>query len=277
MRDRSIFPGLVVGAAAALVAAMFLWIVVDVVWRGAGVLAATFFLAAPEASGRAGGIAPILVSTLAILGICLAVTAPLGLGAALPLAEAGGGAFPRAVRASLDVLAGVPSIVFGLFGNLVFCHYLGMGFSILAGGLTLACMVLPTMVRTAEQGLRAALQQHGAGAAALGMGRPASVFSVFLPVAAPALAVGTVLGAGRALAETAALLFTSGYVARMPGSPLDSGRTLSIHVYEMAMNVPGGAPRAYGTALVLLATLAVLNQAAASLAGRSARQRGVAP
>ena len=277
MRDRSLAPVLVVWTAAAIVAAAFAWIVGDVLWRGLAVVSPGFLASAPASGGRAGGIGPVIVSTVGILAVCLGAAAPLGLAAAVPLAEAGGGGFPRAVRASLDVLAGVPSIVFGLFGHLLFCRWLGLGFSILAGGLTLACMVLPLLVRSSEQGLRAARRQHAASAAALGLSRPAALLRVLVPAAAPALAVGLVLGIGRALAETAALLFTSGYVARMPSSFLDSGRTLSIHVYELAMNVPGGTPHAYGTAVVLIGVLVVLYQGAAAIAGRFNAEGGGTP
>ena len=145
----------------------------------------------------------------------------------------------------------MPSIVFGLFGNAFFCVALGLGFSILSGGLTLACMILPLMIRATEEGLRAVPQELRLGAAALGLGPAAVFWRLLLPVALPGLAVGLVLGMGRALAETAALLFTSGYVDRMPTSLLDSGRALSIHVYDLAMNVAGGEPRAYATALIL--------------------------
>jgi len=136
--------------AAALVAAAFAWIVVDLALGGLSALSWSFLVEAPERAGRAGGIAPILVSTLLILGTCIAVAMPLGLGTAVLLAEftRSDGAFARAVSFSLDVLAGVPSIVFGLFGHAFFCQALGLGYSILAGGLTLACMTLPILVRS---------------------------------------------------------------------------------------------------------------------------------
>jgi phosphate transport system permease protein len=162
----------------------------------------------------------------------------------------------------LDVLGGVPSIVFGLFGNRFFCVELGMGFSILSGGLTLACMVLPLFVRAAEQALRACPMTYRQAATALDISRWGFIRRVLLPFALPGIAVGLILSAGRALAETAVLLFTAGYVTRWPETWLDSGRTLAVHIYDLAMNVAGGTAPAAATALVLLG-LSIAIQAAA--------------
>jgi phosphate transport system permease protein len=245
-----------VWAVAGAVSLVFLWILADLLYYGLSSLSWEFLTAAPRDAGRAGGIGPLVVSTLLILAVCLAVAVPLGLGCAAWLAEvAGRGSLGRWVRRCLDLLAAVPSIVFGLFGTVFFCQVLGLGFSILAGGLTLACMVLPILVRATEAGFRSVPPELRQGAAALGMGRFATLRHLLLPAALPGLVVGLVLGIGRALAETAALLFTSGYVTRMPSSLWDSGRALSVHIYDLTMNVPGGEANAYGTALVLLLLL----------------------
>lgn len=261
---------IVLWAAALTVIAVFGWLLADVVVHGLSVMSWEFLTAEPRDAGRSGGLGPILVATLAILGVCMVVALPIGVGTGALLAEftdprARFGAF---VRRSLEVLAGVPSIVFGLFGNAFFCQVLGLGFSILAGGLTLACMVLPILIRTAEDALRAVSDDHRATAAALGLSRAATLWHVLLPVAAPGLLVGFVLAVGRAAAETAALIFTSGYVDRMPTSLFDSGRALTVHIYDLAMNVPGGDRSAYGAALVLVLLLLVINVVAAWLAAR---------
>jgi phosphate transport system permease protein len=256
------------------VAAVFVWIVGDLAISGARALDLDYLLTAPIDAGRAGGVAPILVSNLLILAVCMAAALPLGLGAALWLSEVADRQFVvlPTIRASLDVLAGVPSIVFGLFGNALFCHALGMGFSILSGGLTLACMVLPIFIRQTEAGLQAIPVELRRSAYALGLSRSATLFRLVLPRAAPAIAVGFTLGVGRALAETAALIFTSGYVDRMPGSVLDSGRSLSIHIYDLATNVAGGDERAYAAALVLVVLLLVINTTAARIAASYRRR-----
>jgi phosphate transport system permease protein len=264
-----------VWSVAVLVTAAFVWLLADVVWHGAGRISWSFLTEPPEKAGRAGGIGPIIVSTALILTVCLASSLPIGLGTAVLLAEftPAGGVFGRLVRRSLDVLAGVPSIVFGLFGNALFCKLLGLGFSILSGGLTLACMVLPILIRSIEEGFRAVPDEYRLGAAALGLSRTATLRHLLLPAAVPGLVVGLVLGLGRAIAETAALIFTSGYVDRMPTSLRDSGRSLSIHIYDLSMNVSGGDDNAYATALVLVTLLLAINWSALWLADRWLRRK----
>lgn len=264
------FARLAVWGVALAVCGALLLVVGKVFTGGVGKLSLAFLTQSPEDAGRAGGILPVLVSTVLVLSTCLAVALPIGLGTAVYLSELTreGGRLGRGVRASLDVLAGVPSIVFGLFGASFFCQVLGLGFSLLAGGLTLACMVLPIFIRIVEQGLRAVPHEQRLAAAALGLSQATTLGRVVLPAAMPAVGVGLVLGIGRALAETAALLFTSGYVDRMPSSLFDSGRVLSVHVYDLAMNVPGGDANAQATALVLLILLAAANGCALALGRR---------
>lgn len=266
-RLRESFWSGVVWLGAGLVAAALLWILVDIALRGMWQISPEFLTRPIEDAGRKGGIGPIILSTTLILFVTLTVSVPLSLGTAIALTETPGGntRFAGNIRRCLDVLAGVPSIVFGLFGNAFFAITLGLGYSILSGGLTLACMVLPLLIRVSEQAISAVPSEVRMGAAALGLGRAAALRRVVLPAAAPALAGGMVLGVGRALAETAALIFTSGYVARTPASLLDSGRTLSVHIYDLAMNVPTGGPRAYATACVLVMLLLIVNVAAACL------------
>ena len=260
---------------AAVVVMVFAIMVGQLVWSGAGAISWSFLTESPANAGREGGIAPILVSTALVLAVCLSVAVPLGLATAVVLAEfrRSSRLFGTLIGRSLDVLAGVPSIVIGLFGNVFFCQILGLGFSILAGGLTLACMVLPLLIRTTEKGLRAVPESYRMGGAALGISKPAMLGHVLLPAAVPSLVAGMVLSLGRASAETAALIFTSGYVDRMPTSIWDSGRTITVHIYDLAMNVPGGNRNAYGAAIVLLVLLFITNRSAARLANRWHPQR----
>ena len=257
------------------VCAVFSWILFDIVRGGVAHISWDFLTESPRDAGRAGGIGSILVSTLLILLVALAAALPLAWTTAVLLAEyvPVTSKFGVTVRYSLQVLAGVPSIVFGLFGNAFFSIYLGLGFSILSGGLTLACMLLPILVSTAEAGLRALPDTYRLSAAALGMSRTATLFQLLLPAAAPTLAAGLLLGIGRAMAETAALLFTSGYVDRMPGSLMDSGRALALHIFDLSMNVPGGDTPAYASALVLVVLLLGINILAMKLAYGLQRQR----
>ncbi len=276
-RSRYLAADMVAGAAVYLAAIavtiMFGFILLQLLRHGVSRLSLSFLTEPPHDAGRAGGISSILVATLQIVGLCMAAALPIGIGTAVYLAEfsQNRSRFGRIVRRSLDALAAVPSIVFGLFGSAVFCIYLGMGFSILSGGLTLACMVLPIFIRTAEDGIRQVPDEYRQAAAALGLSRRATLFSLLLPSAAPALAAGFVLGVGRAMAETAALIFTSGYVDGMPESFFDSGRAMSVHIYDLAMNVPGGDSNAHATALVLVLLLLVMNGTASWLTRRRVR------
>ena len=261
--------------AAALVAGFFLWIVLDIVAHGFAKLSWAFLTEAPRSSGRKGGISTILVSTLLILAVTLAVAVPLGVGVAVWLSEFSrrSSRAARTINLALDVLAGIPSIVFGLFGNAFFCLFLGLGFSIVSGGLTLACMVLPILIRTTESGLSSVSHDWRQGAAALGLTKAAALRHVLLPAAAPAITAGLLLGIGRAVAETAALVFTSGYVDRMPESLMDSGRSLAVHIYDLSMNVSGGDQAAYASALVLIALLIGINALAMMLSNRFLQSR----
>ncbi|GAB4144706.1 MAG: phosphate ABC transporter permease PstA [Planctomycetaceae bacterium] len=255
---------------AILIGAVFFWILFEILKNGWEVISWEFLTESPRNAGRAGGIGPIIVSTFLILGVCLITSMPLGVGTAIFLNEytPAASSTGRLIRRGLDVLAGVPSIVFGLFGNAIFCVYFGLGFSILSGGLTLACMVLPILIRSTEEGLRSVPNEYRLAAAGLGISRTGTLTKILLPAAMPGLIVGLVLGIGRALAETAALVFTSGYVDRMPGSLLHSGRALSVHIFDLSMNVAGGDRQAYGAAFVLIVLIVIINLLAFRITNR---------
>lgn len=259
---------LVVWMIAGLVTVFFVWLVGTIIWDGAPQLSWEFLSTPPHNAGREGGIGTILMSTGLILSVCMTVSLPIGVGTAVLLAEftTEASLLGRVIRRSLDVLSGVPSIVFGLFGYAFFSKLLGLGFSILSGGLTLACMVLPILIRATEEGFRAVPSEYRLSAAALGLSRTTTLFHLLLPAATPGLVVGFILGIGRAVAETAALIYTSGYVDRMPESLFDSGRALSIHIFDLSMNVPGGDANAYTSALVLLGLLLLINGTSAWMA-----------
>ncbi len=261
------------------VLAVLAWILASVLIHGADHLSWSFLTDAPRRSGRSGGIGPILVSTSLILLVCIAAALPLAFGTAILLSEFAPrqSRAVRLVRLSLDALAGIPSIVFGIFGNAFFCIFLGFGFSILSGGLTLACMVLPILIRTTEDSFRSIPNSYRLGGAALGFSRTRVIAKILLPLALPGILVGTVLGIGRALAETAALIFTSGYVDRMPTSLLDSGRSLSIHIFDLSMNISGADGAAYRTAIVLIGLILLINGGVGCLARMWKRWAGLSP
>ncbi len=260
---------------ACLVTGVFLCLLMDIISQGLAGLSWAYLVESPQDAGRSGGIASIIVSSGLILLVAIATAAPLGLATAVLLTEftTQNSTFGRFVERSLDVLAGIPSIVFGLFGNAFFCIYLGLGFSMLSGGLTLACMVLPILIRSATEGLRSTPNDYRLSAAALGMTRTSALIHLLLPTAIPALVAGLMLGIGRAGAETAALIFTSGYVDRMPDSLMDSGRALSVHIYDLSMNVAGGDANANSAALVLITFLFIINSVSSSLANHWMHRR----
>ncbi|MEK7487097.1 MAG: phosphate ABC transporter permease PstA [Planctomycetota bacterium] len=240
---------------------LFLLLLGEIVQHGWEKLSWSFLTQSPESAGRSGGINSVLFSTFWILLICLGTCVPLGLGTAIFLAEfvSPYSRIGTLIRFSLDLLASVPSIVFGLFGNAFFGVYLGMGFSLVSGGLTLACMSLPLFARTVEASLRLIPQSYRLSASALGLTRTETLLYLLLPLALPGIFAGFVLSVGRSLSETAALIFTSGYVLRTPESIWDSGRSLSVHIYDLSMNVPGGESSAYATALVLIFLLLLIH------------------
>jgi phosphate transport system permease protein len=255
-----------------LVFLSFSFILFDVFSQGLSVISWDFLSQNVQASGRKGGIAPILLSTLMIVVSAIVIAFPLSIGTALFLVEfmPSGSRTVRWIENSIDVLASVPSIVFGLFGNALFCEFLGFGYSLLSGSLTLVCMILPFMIKVAIDNLRAVPQEYRYAGSALALSKTAQIKSVFIPYAMEGFIAGALLGIARALAETAALLFTSGYVSRMPESMMDSGRTISIHIYDLSMNVSGGDTAAYGSATVLIFMLLLINMVVIGL-GRMTR------
>lgn len=237
----------------------------DIVVEGASQFSWEYLLDDPKHSGRAGGVLPIIVSTVIVLFIAVASAVPISLAAALYVTEYLPKSSTRLLnmfRACMLVLAGIPSIAFGLFGSAIFGQWMGMGNSLLSGGLTLGVMIIPICVFTFEEVFRMMPSGYRLGAHALGSSKPRLIVFVLLPAALPGLVSAVLLGMGRALAETAALLFTSGYSTRMPESVLDPGRVLSIHIYDLAMNIPGGESRAAAAALLIMGLFLMISSAA---------------
>ncbi len=223
-----------------------------------------FITGFPERSGREGGIFPILVSTFYVVLLALALVFPPALGCALFLSDYQNSSgrlqlLRRAVSVALDGLTAVPSIVFGIIGNTIFCRYFGFGYSILAGALTLGFMIWPYMTRTFEETFASVPKDLYLQSLSLGISSYTHFRKIIFVPCLPGMVLGMVLALSRALAETSALLFTSGYSDRMPESLLDSGRVLSIHILDLAMNVTGGDQNSYASGLVLVAFLLILN------------------
>ncbi|MGE5552528.1 MAG: phosphate ABC transporter permease PstA [Betaproteobacteria bacterium] len=261
---------------AGLTVAILLALLLYVLVKGLPLVSWEFLTALPRRMGRLGGIYPTIVGTLYLSAVALAVAAPLGVAAAVYLAEyAPPGRLTRLYRFGTETLAGVPSIIFGLFGFATFVIFLRLGWSVLSGGLTLALMILPTVIRTAEEALRAVPYSYREGSLALGATRWQTVWHVVLPSALPGILTGLLLGLGRAVGETAAVLLTAGSSLLTPFSPLDPARTMAVHLYILA--VEGiSLERAYATAAVLVVTILLLNLLATRLVRRLAPKGGPA-
>jgi phosphate transport system permease protein len=254
--------------------AILILILAFVLGRGLRHVTWTFLSTPPLDSGRTGGILPIVAGTLEVTLLALATATPLGLGTAIYLVEyTRPGRLTGIVRFGADCLAGVPSIIFGLFGFVLFVVTLGLGWSILAGGLTLAFMTLPTIFRTSEEALRAVPAGYREVSLSLGASRWQTVRKVVLPAAFPGIVTGLVLGFGRAIGETAALVFTAGSSLphRTPTSLLEGTRTLSVHFYQLAREGIS-ADKAYAAAAVLVSAISVINLVAYAASNRFARR-----
>lgn len=245
--------------AALLTLGVLLALVGHVLARGLPVVDGEFLMARPSSMGRAGGIFPTVVGTVALAALAVAVAAPLGVGTAIYLAEyTRRGRLVEMIRFATDSLAGVPSILFGLFGFLLFVVRLGLGWSVLSGGLTLAVMILPTIIRTAEEAIRAVPESYREVSYALGGTTGQTVVRVVLPSALPGILTGILLGVGRSAGETAAVIFTAGTALRLPRSLLDPARSMSVHFFILARE--GISPdNAYGTAAVLVLAITAVN------------------
>ncbi|MGN0375696.1 MAG: phosphate ABC transporter permease PstA [Butyrivibrio sp.] len=212
---------------------------------------------------------PALINTLIIIVFTLLIAVPVGIGAAVYLTEyAGrGNKLVGAIRLTAETLSGIPSIVYGLFGNLMFVTYLGMGRSLLSGALTLAIMVLPLIMRTTEEALLAVPDSYREGSFGLGAGKLRTLFSVILPTAVPGIMSGIVLGIGRIVGESAALIFTAGTVAEVATSIFASARTLSVHMYVIS-GEGLFIDQTYATAVVLLVVVIAINALSGLIANR---------
>ncbi|MDR0452887.1 MAG: phosphate ABC transporter permease PstA [Treponema sp.] len=214
---------------------------------------------------------PALVNTVVITLAALLAAVPVGICSAIWLAEYSrrGSRLILLVRLAAETLAGIPSIIYGLFGMLLFVIFLGWGYSLLAGAFTLAIMVLPVIMRTTENALLSVPDSWREGSFALGAGKLRTVFSIVVPAAMPGILSGVILSIGRIAGETAALIFTAGTAAKMPDSPFASARTLAVHMYSLSSE-GFHIKQSYATAVALLVLVVGIN----TLAGMGAKKIG---
>ena len=214
---------------------------------------------------------PAIVSTVYITILSLAMAVPAGVFSAIYLVEYAkrGSKLVKVMRTTTETLQGIPSIVFGLFGYILFVITLGWSYSLLAGAVTLAIMILPLIIRTTEEALISVPDTYREGSFGLGAGKLRTVFRIILPCAVPGILAGVILAIGRIVGESAALIFTAGTVAQVPGSLFDSARKLSVHMYAL-LSEGLYTDEAYATAVVLLLLVIIINAVSGFIAKKLA-------
>jgi len=259
-------------AALSTIAVMIL-ILFQILKEGLPVLHLSFFLESPRSMGREGGIFSTIIGTAALTFVAILVGAPLGVGTAIFLREyTRESRTSRMIRFGTDCLAGVPSIIFGLFGFVFFVIKLNMGWSILSGGLTLTAMILPTVISTAEESIKAVPYSFREVSYSLGGTRWQTITRVVLPNALPGIFTGILLSIGRSIGETAAVILTAGSSLVMPTSLFSPIRTMAVHFYILAREGIS-MEMAYGTGAALILFVLVINMLAQWLINRYIRHR----
>ncbi len=244
---------------ALITVAVLVWILAYIVINGISHINWSFLTTIYKPGKGLTGILPMIVSTLMIIGLTLVISTPVGICSAIYLVEySKPGRLVNAIRFATETLAGIPSIIYGLFGFIFFVIALQFKYSILSGALTLSIMVLPTVIRATEEALKSVPDPYREGSLALGASKLRTISRVVLPCAIPGILTAVILSIGRIVGETAAVYLTAGYVPNIPSSIMRSGRTLSVHLYTLAKEGIS-FEQAYATATMLVFIVAVIN------------------
>lgn len=239
--------------------AILVFIIIFVFSKGLPYISFDFLFSNPQDMGKAGGIFPTLIGSVILPLIAILIATPLGVGTAVFLTEyTRENRITRLIRFGADCLAGIPSIIFGLFGFIFFVTTLEMGWSIISGSLTLAFMILPTIIRTSEEAIKAVPYSYREVGFSLGATLWQTVRKIVLPNALPGIVTGIMLSIGRSIGETAVVIFTAGSSLRLPNSIFDSIRTMSVHFYILAREGISNQ-NAYATAAVLIISILMIN------------------
>ncbi len=231
-------------------------------------------LFALEYNSENGSLLPALINTLMMVVLTLLAAVPVGIASAIYLVEYAkkGSKLVKVIRVTTETLSGIPSIVYGLFGYLFFSVSMGLSYSLLGGALTLAIMVLPSIMRTTEEALLAVSDTYREGSFGLGAGKLRTIFKIVLPSAVPGILAGVILAVGRIVGETAALIFTAGTAAQVPENILGSGRTIAVHMYQL-FSEGLAMEKGYGTGVVLLVMVLGIN-GISNLIGKTIGKKG---
>ena len=288
MKKRKIIDNLVyvlMVVALTAVLAVLAFIIVYILRSSAGFLNFSLF------SGGARGILPMIVTTVYVVLVSIAIALPVGISTAIFLNEysvntevSQRGSFPvrlldsvyRILRLAIETLAGIPSIIYGLFGLLVFCRLLGFGQSVIAGALTLSIMILPVIIRTTEESLKSIPDSFREASLSLGATKFQTIFHVVLPSALPGIVTSVILAIGRVVGESAPVLLTVGLTRNMPRTIFESGRTLTIHLYYLTNEAikPEDFGTAFATAAVLVILVVIINTATKIITGNFRKKLG---
>ncbi|MDR1178534.1 MAG: phosphate ABC transporter permease PstA [Spirochaetaceae bacterium] len=256
-----------------LVAAVLVLILAYILVQSAGFLNVSFAFKPAED----GGIFPMIVTTFYVVLVSLAIALPVGIMTAIFLNEYSlDGQAVRLLRLAIETLAGIPSIIYGLFGLLVFCRVFKFGQSIMAGALTLSIMILPVIIRTVEESLKTIPDSFREGSLSLGATKFQTIFFVVIPPALPGIVTSAILAVGRVVGESAPVLLTVGITRNLPRSVFESGRTLTIHLYYLTKEAihPDDFGIAFATAAVLVILVLLINTATKIITGIFGKQRG---
>lgn len=228
--------------------------------KGISAVNLDFILQPPTRAGKEGGISTTIVGTVYLTLVALVMAVPLGVGTALYLEEYANrtSKFAYVVNLTAETLAGIPSIIFGLFGFVFFVIFLGLGWSILSGGMTLAIMILPTITRTAQEAILTVPDEYRENSLALGASKWQTIRKIIIPSSVPGIMTGIILSTGRAVGETAAIILTAGSSLGMPLALTDPARTMSVHLYMLAMEGIS-MERAFGTAFLIIVLIIIIN------------------
>ncbi|QXO15608.1 MULTISPECIES: phosphate ABC transporter permease PstA [Vibrio] len=258
--------------AAALTVGFLFWIIWYILSNGLQHVDWNFISDNYTRTGEEHGIFPMIVSTIYMVVASIAVAAPLGIMTAIYLTEYAkvGSRLVKVIRFCTESLAGIPSIIFGLFGMTFFVAILGLGFSILSGALTLSILILPVIIRTTEEALMSVPQTYREGSYGLGASKIYTIWRLILPSAMPGILTSVILSIGRVIGESAPVFLTAGMVARIPDSLMDSGRTLTVHLYKLTTELFTVEEwnQAYGTATVLIVVVLLINMITKLIAKR---------
>ena len=277
LTKRKILDNLMYGLMAlamAVVIAALLFIIVYIFKSQAGYLRFSFLFSAEN------GILPMIVTTLYVVLVSIAVALPVGIATAIFLNEySGNSSLIRLLRLAIETLAGIPSIIYGLFGLLVFCRLLSFGQSIIAGAFTLSIMILPVIIRTTEESLKSIPDTFREGSLALGATKFQTIVHVVLPSALPGILTSVILAIGRFIGESAPVLLTVGLTKNMPRTIFESGRTLTIHLYYLTNEAvrPEDFGIAFATASVLVILVVVINTATKIITAKFSKNLGDTP